>query len=115
MIIKNILNPRTPKEFGEACGSVLRRAPDTVVFGGTSQWTDDARIMEQTGHSVYLENARITPPLLKIQSVRLQSPARYEYYRKLLTDHPGAKLPRSKAVKPKNVGRLVAINMPSSE
>lgn len=115
MSIEIIFNPKTKSQFHEACSWVLRRAPDTVIFGAASQLPDDATIMQATGHLVYVEDARITPPLLKIQHVRKQSPARYEYYRKLLAGNPGAKLPRSKAIKPKNCGRLVAINMPSSE
>lgn len=110
-----IFNPKTQSKFNEACGFVLRRAPNTVIFGGTTLGSEDAEIMKETGHSVYLESARITPPLLRIQHVRQQSPARYEYYRKLLTSDPSAKLPRSKVVKPKNGGHLVAINIPSSE
>lgn len=115
MSIEIIFNPKTQSQFNEACSSVLRRAPDTVIFGGTAQWPEDAKIMHETGHSVYLESARITPPLLKIQHVRQQSPARYEYYRKLLAGGPGATLPRSKAINSKKTGRLVAINMPSAE
>lgn len=115
MSFEIIFNPKTKIEFNQACSFVLYRAPKVVIFGGTSLWPEGAKIMQATGHSVYLEKSRITLSLLKLHHVRQQSPARYEYYRKLLTGDPGATLPRSKVLRSKNDDHLVAINIPSSE
>lgn len=109
-----ISNPRNAIEFDREIEAVARRDVDVLVVGNTVARPNNVSMLEETGHSVYLERSRITLPLFVIQPVRLQSPARYEYYRNLLTRHPGSRLPRSKAIKSRNAGRLVAINAPST-
>lgn len=110
-----ISNPSNASEFAREIEAIARRDVDVLVVGNTVARPNNVSLLEETGHSVYLESSCITLPLLAIQSVRLQSPARYEYYRNLLTGHPGSTLPRSKAIQSRNAGRLVAINAPSTE
>ncbi|WP_139339097.1 hypothetical protein [Marinobacter lutaoensis] len=107
-----ISNPKTSADFDKEIEATLRRDVDSVVIGGALQRPASASLIEDTGHTVHIESVRITLPLLKIQPVRNSSPARYEYYRKLITSHPGSQLPRSKVIRRRNFGHLVAINMP---
>jgi hypothetical protein len=86
---------------------------DVLVIGNAEKSPKNLSFLEDTGHSVFREAAATTNPLFSIQPVRRKSPARYEYYRQLITNRPGAKLPRSKAIKMRSRERLVAINMPS--
>jgi len=110
-----ISNPNSAGDFDKEIQAIARRDVDVLIVGNTVKRPGSIGMLEDAGHSVYLDSARITLPLLEIQSVRPVSPARYEYYRKLIVSHPGAKLPRSKAIRKNSISRLVAINAPSAD
>lgn len=108
-----ISNPRTSKEFDKELEAITRRDVDVVVVGNAETRPENLSFLEETGHSVLFDRAPITLPLFSIQPVRKQSPARYEYYRQLITNRSGAKLPRSKVLRSESREQFVAINMPS--
>ncbi|WP_138438092.1 hypothetical protein [Marinobacter shengliensis] len=69
-----ISNPSSTSEFEKELQAVARRDVDVLIVGNTAERPESVGLLEDTGHSVYLDSARITLPLLEIQSARQVSP-----------------------------------------
>lgn len=94
--------------------STARRDYEMVIFSSATSVPGEARALADTGHAVFAEASTMTDKLLEAYRIRGFSPARFAYYRDLLVNHSGARLPRSKMAHKHISDNIAVVDMSAS-